>query len=154
MVVHLKLIKSVLRAEVEFEFYFCVLDKGYIIRPIETFDNIQVFFRENNFEHAFYESRNRRKKDKSKFSYKRANRIYWIKWVLENPNAELYKGYNHKSKTYEDNRRLALCVDNYVVVIEFRENRNKAKFITAYVADGINGHGQKAIDLIKGGERW
>ena len=136
------------------DFYKNIFNDFYCKRPIETFDNIQVFFRENNFEHAFYESRNRRKKDKSKFSYKRANRIYWIKWVLENPNAELYKGYNHKSKTYEDNRRLALCVDNYVVVIEFRENRNKAKFITAYVADGINGHGQKAIDLIKGGERW
>ena len=30
-VVHLKLIKSVLRAEVEFKFYFCVLEEGYII---------------------------------------------------------------------------------------------------------------------------
>ena len=40
MVVHLKPIKSVLRAEVEFEFYFCVLEEGYIIdrEMSEVFD--------------------------------------------------------------------------------------------------------------------
>ena len=31
MIVHLTPMKSVLSAEVEFEFYFCVLEKGYII---------------------------------------------------------------------------------------------------------------------------
>ncbi len=77
-----------------------------------------------------------------------------IKWVLKNPNAQLYKGYNHKTKRYDANRRLALCVDDYVVVVEFTKVRTKAKFITAYVADGINGKGEKAIDLIKGGESW
>lgn len=135
-------------------FYKNIFNDFYCKSPVKTFDNILVFFKEDDFEHAFYMSQNRRKKDKSMFSHKRARRIYWIKWVLENPNAELYKGYNHKTRAYEDNRRLALCVDNYVVVIQFRANRNKAKFITAYVADGINGHGQKAIDLIKGGEKW
>ena len=135
-------------------FYKNIFNEFYCKSPIVTFDNIEVFFSERDFEHAFYESKNRRRKDKSKFSYKRAKRVYWIKWVLENQNAELYKGYNPKTKTYEDNRRLALCVDDYVVVIEFRRNRRKAKFITAYVADGVNGHGQKAIDLIKGGEKW
>ena len=51
-------------------------------------------------------------------------------------------------------RRVAVCVDTYTVVIELNKTKNKAKFITAYVADGVNGKGEKAIDLIKGGERW
>ena len=34
MIVHLTPMKSVLSAEVEFEFYFCVLEKGYIIENI------------------------------------------------------------------------------------------------------------------------
>ncbi len=138
----------------DISFYKNIFKNVYCKSPIKTFDNIAIFFKENNFEHSFYESYNRRKKDKSIFSYKRANRIYWIKWVLENPNAQLYKGYNHKTRQYEENRRLALCVDDYVVVIEFTKTRTKAKFITAYVADGINGKGEKAIDLIKSGELW
>ena len=107
-----------------------------------------------NSKSAFYESLNRRRKDKSLFSYKRANRIYWIKWVLENPNAELYKGYDHSKKGYDESRRIAICVDNYAVVIELNKNKDKAKFITAYVADGTNGKGEKAIDLIRSSEKW
>ncbi len=138
----------------EIIFYKTIYQNYYCKRPIRTFDNILVFFKEHNFEHAFFERVNRRTKDKSKFSYKRANRIYWIKWVLENPNAKLYKGYNHKTKRYDASRRVTVCVDNYVVVIELNKKRLKAKFITAYIADGINGKGQKAIDLIKSGENW
>ncbi len=135
-------------------FYKTIFSSFYCGKPIKTFDNILVFFKDNSFEHAFFESLNRRAKDKSRFSYKRANRIYWIKWVLENSNAKLYKGYNHKIKSYDASRRVAVCVDDYVVVIELNKKRVKAKFITAYVADGINGKGEKAIDLINGGERW
>ncbi len=138
----------------EISFYKSIYNDYYCKTPIETFDNILVFFKENNFEHSFFESVNRRAKDKSRFSYKRANRIYWIKWVLENPNAELYKGYNHFTKSYDDSRRISVCVDNYTVVIELNKKKKKAKFITAYVADGVNGKGERAIDLIKSGERW
>ena len=138
----------------EISFYKNIFEAYYCKAPISTFDGILVFFKKNNFEHAFYESKNRRRKDKSLFSYKRANRIYWIKWVLENPSAELYKGYNHKTKSYDSSRRIAVCVDNYTVVIELTKKGDKANFITAYVADGINGRGEKAIDLIRGGEKW
>ncbi len=51
-------------------------------------------------------------------------------------------------------RRVAICVENYVVVIELNKKRRKAKFITAYLADGINGKGKKAIDLIQSGKKW
>lgn len=138
----------------EIGFYKNIFESFYCKSPIQTFDNILVFFPKHSFEHAFFESKHRRKKDKAIFAYRRANRIYWIKWILENPEAELYKGYNHKTRRYESSRRVALCVDNYVVVIEFSKHKNKAKFITAYIADGVNGKGEKAIDLIRGGEKW
>jgi len=137
------------------DFYKKIYKKYYCKKPIITFDGISVRFYVDNFEHAFYESRNRKKKDKSKFSYNRANRIYWIKWVLQNKDAKLYIGYNSKIKRYDKSRRVALCVDNYVVIIGLNKNDdNKAKFITAYVADGINRKGVKAIDLIKKSPRW
>jgi len=138
----------------DISFYKNIFETFYCKAPIVTFDNILVFFRKDNFDHAFYESANRRQKDKSLFSHKRANRIYWIKWVLKNPEAQLYKGYNHATKSYDDSRRIAICVDNYAVVIELNPKKNKAKFITAYVAYGINGKGQKAIDLIRSSEKW
>ena len=138
----------------EVSFYKKIYEEYYCKAPVKTFDDILVFFKKHNFEHAFYESRNRKAKDKSRFSYKRANKIYWIKWVLQNPNAQLYKGYNHTTKSYDDKRRISLCVDNYVVVIELNKSKKKASFITAYVADGINAKGKKAIDLIRSGEKW
>ena len=138
----------------EIDFYKNIFESYYCKSPIITFDNILVFFKKSSFEHAFYESKNRKKKDKSIFSYRRVNRIYWIRWVLQNPNAELYRGYNHKTKSYTNTRRIAVCVDNYVVVIELNKTGRKANFITAYIADGINGKGENAIDLIRGSERW
>lgn len=139
----------------EINFYRNIYIDFYCKSPILTFDSILVFFQNTNFEHAFYESKNRKTKDKSIFSYKRANRIYWIKWVLENPNAKLYKGYNHTTKSYDNLRRIAVCVDNYVVVIGLsKKKKNKAYFVTAYVADGVNGKGEKAIDLIRNGDIW
>lgn len=139
----------------EIGFYKRIYKKVYCQKTLQTFDGISVKFYVDNFEHAFYESLNRRQKDKSKFSYKRANRIYWIKWVLENPKAELYVGYNLRIKSYDNSRRVAVCVDNYVVIIQIdRRDHKRAKFVTAYVADGVNGKGQKAIDLIRSGEKW
>jgi len=139
----------------EIGFYKNIYKRYYCKKTIVTFDRISVKFYVDTFEHAFYESRSRRDKDKLLFSYKRANRIYWIKWVLQNPKAELYTGYNSKTKSYDKSRRVAICVDNYAVIIGLkRDDDTKAKFITAYVADGVNGKGQKAIELIKKGKKW
>ena len=136
-------------------FYKRIFRKQYCKRPITTFDGISVKFYASNFEHTFFESKNRQKKDKSLFSYKRANRIYWIKWILKSPHAELYVGYNSKLKKIQGNRRVALCIEEFVVVIELdRRDRKKAKFITAYLADGVNGKGEKAINLIRKSPKW
>lgn len=105
--------------------------------PIETFDGYQVKFYDDMFEHAFYESSDRRG-SKDVFSEKRAERIDWIESVLKDKKAELYMGYDNKNKTNDNNRRVAIISeDNYVVIIQIIKNL-KAKFVTAYVADSPN----------------
>lgn len=77
---------------------------------------------------------------------RRLARFYWIKDVLRDPDAELYVGYESKTKSYIRSKRVAVVKDNYVVVIQIYAD-NKAKFITAYVAD-------ESIDKIKEGPKW
>lgn len=101
--------------------------------PIKTFDGINVYFYEDQFEHAFFESSNFRG-NKDVFSARRAQRIDWIKAILQDPTAELYMGYNSRTKSYDTNRRVAIInEDNYVVII--RTSGIRAKFISAYLAD-------------------
>ncbi|MBK5242371.1 hypothetical protein [Clostridium sp.] len=105
--------------------------------PTQTFDGIQVYFYSDMFDHAFFESSDRRG-SKDVFSTKRAERIDWIKSVLQDEYAELYEGYDSKSKTCDNSRRVAIITeDDYVVIIRFTKGI-KAKFVTAYVAD--SGH--------------
>jgi hypothetical protein len=136
-------------------FYKKIYQDFYCKHPIITFDGISVKFFVENFEHAFYKNVDRKLKDKSQFSYQRANRIYWIKWILQNPNADLYVGYNSNTKSYDNSRRVAICVDDYAVIIALNKTDNtKAKFITAYIANEVNNRGDKAIDLIRKGPKW
>lgn len=120
----------------------------YCKETISTFDGLQVKFYEDHFEHAFYESSNK-KGSKDIFSLKRAERIDWIENVLKDETAELYMGYDSKTKTNNFNRRVTIInEDNYVVVIQLIKD-TKAKFITAYVADSPN-----TAELIRKGEKW
>lgn len=102
--------------------------------PIITFDGIRVKFFPDMFDHAFFESADWKKKDKSNFSVNRAENIYWIKDTLEDPNAILKAGYIKKSKSYTNSRRVAIVKGNYIVVILINK-KGYAKFITAYEAD-------------------
>ena len=107
----------------------------YCKREIYTFSGIKVKFYEDQFEHAFYESANHKKRDKSIFSIKRAERINWIEYVLKNEKAELYVGWNRDKKRYNANRRVSIISpENYVVILNIIDE-NEAKFITAYLAD-------------------
>lgn len=106
----------------------------YCLSPITTFDGIDVKFYDSNFDHAFFESSNRRTANKDVLSLKRLSRILWIKDALTDPDAELHVGYISKSKTSEQKRRVALVKENYVVVIQLYRD-NKANFITAFVGD-------------------
>ncbi|EJP6472974.1 hypothetical protein NHI66_002291 [Clostridium botulinum] len=116
--------------------------------PIETFDGVVVYFYPDMFEHAFYESSDKRG-SKDVFSPKRAERIDWIKSVLQDDSVELYEGYDNKTKTYHNSRRVAIITeDNYVVIIRFTKGI-KAKFVTVYVADSGS-----TADRIRTSPKW
>lgn len=99
--------------------------------PIYTFDGIEVQFHEDMFNHAFYESADRIQGDKSILSLNRCEKIYWIRDTLEDPEAILKQGWNKRSKSYANSRRVAVVKGNYLVVIRFTNN-DTAKFVTAY----------------------
>jgi hypothetical protein len=101
--------------------------------PIITFDDITVKFYSDMFEHAFYESANWKKGDKTLFSFNRAERILWIKDALEDSTAILKVGWDKENKSYNYSRRVAIVKNNYVVIIWIRSEK-EAKFITAYEA--------------------
>ena len=104
------------------------------LNPIFTFDGIRVVFYNDKFERSFYRSSNWEKRDKNVFSVERAQRITWIKDALLDKSADLREGWDRDTKTYDDTRRVAIVVKDYVVVIRI-QNSKTAKFITAYVAD-------------------
>ncbi len=107
----------------------------YCKKELKTFDGIKVKFYEDQFEHAFYESSNKAKRNKNVFSLNRAVRIDWIEYVLKNPNAELHIGWDRDKKRYNKDRRVAIISpEDYVVIIKLNSNHT-AKFITAYYAD-------------------
>lgn len=133
------------------EEYRCHFEKVYCRRPIMTFDGIRVRFRKRDFNHCLYDSI--RERDNT-FSRQRAMRIDWIKVALQDPDAELYVGWDNKRKRNVWNRRVALVMENYVVVIKI-VGSDKAEFHTAFVADPPKEEGQlSTIDKIRTNPRW
>ncbi len=108
---------------------YCLLEN-----PIYTFDRVLVKFYEDMFDHAFFESDNWQQKDKSILSLNRCSKMLWIKATLQDPDALLKQGYDKKTKSYSDDRRVALVKGNYVVVIRFTRKK-EAKFVTAFEID-------------------
>ena len=100
-------------------------------KPIITFDNIVVSFYANMFDHCFYESANRKARDKSVLSLNRLEKIMWIKDTLQDPTALLKQGWDRDQKKYSNNRRVAFVKNNYIVVIRLTK-QNRATFVTAY----------------------
>ncbi len=110
----------------------------YCQKEILTYSGILVKFYEDQFEHVFFESFQYKKRDKSIFSLERAQRMNWIKSVLECSDAELYVGWDRDKKKYNYNRRVSIISeDNYVVILNII-NDKRAKFITAYSASKSN----------------
>lgn len=100
-------------------------------KPIFTFNSIRVRFHVEMFDHAFYESYNRRERDKSILSLNRCQKMLWIKDTLEDPSACLKQGWDRDKKKYVKERRVALVKNNYIVIIQLVRNR-EARFISAY----------------------
>lgn len=105
-------------------------EQVYCRGSITTFDGIQVRFRKSMFDHCFFESVTT--KDDT-FSPQRTERVDWIKAALQDPNTELREGWDNKKKRPAKNRRVAIVMENYVVIIRLRGN-NRADFVTAFVA--------------------
>jgi len=125
----------------------------YCRRPIVTFDGIEVRFRTSKFNHCFFES-SRRDGNKDRFSAKRAERMDWIKVALQDAGAERYLGWDKTRRSYDRSRRVTVVMGNYVVVIEMT-GKNKADFVTAFVADTTAPRGRRStLDLIKAGPKW
>ncbi len=122
-------------------------ERVYCRKPIITFDEIAVRFRKNRFGHCFYES-TRRNQIKDTFSIQRAERIDWIKAALQDPDAELYVGWDGTRKRYDRNHRVTLVVGNYVVVIRLSSMKS-AQFVTAFVADSPS-----TLQKIKRNPKW
>ncbi|RKY06520.1 MAG: hypothetical protein DRP56_07275 [Planctomycetota bacterium] len=117
----------------------------YCRRPIAAFDGIQVRFRKRDFNHCFFETVS--DKDDT-FSFKRAERMDWIKAALQDPNSDRFVGWNAKKKQHDQNRRVTLVKDNFVVVIALTGSQ-KADFITAFVADS-----ERTLQKIRSSPRW
>ncbi len=129
--------KPLLRLETQEEYKKHFIDK-YCNGKIYTFSNIRVKFYEDQFEHSFFESMNRQKRDKSIFSKERAERMDWIEEVLLDRNAEIFVGWDRDKKKYNTTRRVSIISpENYVVILNIIKEK-EAKFITAYVASKTN----------------
>lgn len=126
--------------------YLAYFEQHYCAAKIFTFDGIRVFFPKSAFDHAFYRSC-MRGTDKSVFAVERAERIAWIKAALADSQAELYVGWNNEKKCFSPNRRVAIVMSDYVVIIQF-QNDKKAFFITAFIADGYT------LSRIRKGMKW
>ena len=121
----------------------------YCQGPITTFDGIKVWFRNDKFDHDFFESSNR-DDVKDVFSPMRAERMDWIEATLADPTAILKQGWIKREQRHDSGRRVAIVKGNYVVVIAMnRRNPRKANFVTAFVADS-----PKTYNEIMGSPAW
>lgn len=122
-------------------------DRVYCRKPIMAFDGIEVRFRKSQFEHSFYES-TMRNRVKDQFSKLRAERIDWIKAALQDPNAELYVGWDRERKRHDSSHRVTVVVNNYVVIVRLKGLR-EANFVTAYVANS-----EVTLRKIRSSPKW
>lgn len=128
-------------------------ERVYCCGPIMTFDGIAVRFRKGKFEHDFFESSGRNK-IKDRFSWRRAERIDWIKVALEDPNSERYQGWDSERKRHVPDRRVAIVLDHYVVVIALTGTKT-ADFVTAYAVSEKGQPGRPStIEQIRRGPKW
>ncbi len=118
----------------------------YCQGAIKTFDGFKIRFKKRDFDHAFYESIN--SKD-DWFSIKRAQRIDWIKFALKDSKSERYFGWNKKRRKIDRTRRVAIVMQDYVVVIGLNRERLTGWFITSFVADS-----GRTLKMIRENPKW
>ncbi len=84
--------------------YRAHFEAEYCCAPIVTFDGIAVRFFPEMFDHAFYRDSSPTAKDKANFDRQRAQRMTWIRNVLEDPALAVYRRVMPNSKI----RRIAM----------------------------------------------
>lgn len=108
---------------------------------IVTHDGIRVFFKRDEFDHAFFESSDRRGAN-DVFSLERAMRMDWIPVALADPKVPCFQGWDRKKRRHDPTRRVAVVIDDFVIVIGIWRTRGgvmKANFITCYRAENSIG---------------
>lgn len=104
---------------------------------IETHDGIRVYFSPATFDHAFFESSDRRGAD-DVFSMSRAERMDWIAAALADRNALCLQGWDKHTQSYSAKRRITVVVQDFVIVLALSTKRNgqlKANFVTCFKAE-------------------
>lgn len=99
--------------------------------------SVPVYFERANFDHAFFESSDRRG-SKDVFSLTRARRMDDIRPALLNSAADRRVGWDRSKKRYDDTHCVTVCVADFVVIIRLglkTDGTMKGKFVTCYVAD-------------------
>lgn len=125
-------------------------ERYYQRGAIITFDGIRVYFKPQKFGHAFYQNSQGRAGAKDEFSPQRAERMDWIKLTLEHPEADIFMGWNKDEKCVEEDRRVSVVFEDFVVVIELSlstKGELKGNFVTCYLAD-------RSIGKIRSSPRW
>ena len=102
---------------------------------IFTHDGIPVFFRREEFDHAFFESSTRRGEN-DVFSPVRAERMDWIAAALADPGAQRFQGWLKRERRHDPTRRVTVVI---IALSKRRDGRLKANFITCYRADNSIG---------------
>lgn len=123
--------------------------KNYCHKSRFTFDNLEVRFFPDMFDHAFYKRSSKTwtgKKDT--LDLKRCERMPWIAFTLNDNSITPLQGYDHARRCYDGRRRVALLTpQNYVVVI--RKAKGSWKFVTAYLIDN-----KYALQKILSSPKW
>lgn len=104
---------------------------------IVTHDGIRVFFRKQEFDHAFFESSGWRGEN-DMFSLERAMRMDWIAPALADPQARRLQGWLKREQRHDPTRRVTVFIDGFLVVIALRlggDGQLRAQFVTCYPAD-------------------
>ncbi|MCY4006119.1 MAG: hypothetical protein OXE84_04725 [Rhodobacteraceae bacterium] len=120
--------------ETQYRQYFL---NNFVHDNVTTHHGIRVHFKTNDFDHAFYES-SQRDRVKDRFSQDRSQRMKWINFTLSDSNADWFQGWIKLRRCYDVTRSVAVAYGDFVVVTEFRANRDGewvAKSVICYVAD-------------------
>lgn len=113
-------------------------EQNYCRVRIVTHDGIRVFFKDADFDHAFFESTFRDGVKDTTLSAARAQRMDWIAATLADPAATRFQGWDGKKRVYDPARCVSVVYGNFVIVLRLglkADDTLKANFVTCYDAN-------------------